>query len=267
MSKRAILNITSRKKRDTMRISTNITAASQMGSTTFAPTDAIIIGGTKTSSPIIWCATARDNSLTNTGGNVGTIIAEATRTATSCFMRGVKEVVQIQVSDGAPWLWRRICFTYKGLNAAMPAIGGFQLFFEQSNGFTRCVNMTPNNTYKDTLEGLLFKGIRNSDWLDAMTAPIDTRRVTVKYDKTRTLASGNEQGMIRKFNLYHPMNKTIVYDDDEAGGGENIQYFSVQDKAGMGDYFIVDYFQPRIGSTSAQQLAFSVEASLYWHER
>lgn len=250
-----------------MRISTNITAASQMGSNTFAATDAIIIGGSKSTSPIIWCPTARDNSISNTSGNVGTILLESTRTATSCFMRGVKETIQIQVSDGAPWLWRRICFTYKGLNASMPTTTGFGLFFEQSNGFTRCVNMTPNNAYKDTLEGLLFKGQRNADWLDAMTAPIDPRRVTVKYDKTRTLASGNEQGMIRKFNLYHPMNKTVVYDDDENGGGENVQYFSVQDKAGMGDYFIVDYFQPRIGSTATQQLAFSVEATLYWHER
>nr|QTE03660.1 MAG: capsid protein [Gemygorvirus] len=266
MSKRAILNTTSRKKRDTMMPYTNITAATQSGGTTYANGSAIITGGTSTTSPIVWCATARDNEI-SAGGTAGNVFNEATRTATTCFMKGIRETVQIQVSDDVPWLWRRICFTYKGVNASLPSTNGFNLQAELSSGWQRVVNMVPNAAYVTTLNGLLFKGSQYVDWLDAMTAPIDNRRVTIKYDKTRTIASNNEGGCIKKFNLYHPMNSNLVYDDDENGGGENVSFFSVQGKAGMGDYMIVDYFQPRTGSATTNRLSFNPSATLYWHEK
>jgi len=266
-SKKMILNLTSRKKRDTMHQFTNISATSQQGSTTYTPNTAIITGGTNSSAPIIWCATARDNDPTGNSAS-GNVFQDATRTSSNCFMRGLSETVQIQVSNGVPWLWRRICFTYKGINAAMPALGSqFFLANESSDGWVRVVNMVPNNTYKDTLEGILFRGAANKDWLDAMTAPVDTGRVTLKYDKTRTIASGNEAGCIRKYKLWHGMNKSLVYDDDENGGGKTVSYYSVQDKAGMGDYLVVDYFKPRIGTAASDQLAFSCNSTLYWHER
>jgi len=262
-----ILNLTSRKKRDTMKQYSNITSTSQQGSTTYAPLPAIINGGSLTAPPIIWCATARDNDPTGNSTN-GNVFQDATRTSSNCFMKGLSETCQIQVVNGVPWQWRRICFTYKGINAAIPSLGSqFFTANESSDGWVRILNMVPNNTYKDTLEGILFRGVRNKDWLDAMTAPLDTTRISVKYDKTRTIASGNDQGCIRKYKLWHGMNKSLVYDDDESGGSKTAQYYSVQDKQGMGDYLIVDYFQPRAGSLTTDQLSFSVNSTLYWHER
>jgi hypothetical protein len=62
------------------------------------------------------------------------------------------------------------------------------------------------------------------------------------------------------------MNKTLVYDDDEAGGQTSQDYFSVSSKAGMGDYYVMDIFQCPNGNGS-DNLTVSPEATLYWHER
>ena len=100
-----------------------------------------------------------------------------------------------------------------------------------------------------------------------MMAKVDSERLTVKYDKTITLASGNEDGFIRKYPRYHRMGKNLVYSDDETGGTQTQSQFSVQAKAGMGDYWVVDIFRPRAGSTPSNQLIFSTESTLYWHEK
>ena len=262
--------MTSRKKRDTMLNYTNTTSSAQQGSQVYAVQPAVIVGGQNqnmtTAFPIVWCATGRD--LTEDSGNVrGTVGDQATRTASTCYMRGLSEKIEIQVTDGLPWQWRRICFTYKGFVNAAPNTTGFNLVNETTNGYVRLLNMLPSATYINTVEGILFRGSKNVDWTDPMTAPLDPTRITIKYDSTRTIASGNEQGCIRKFNLWHGMNKNLVYSDDENAGSINQQFYSTQSKAGMGDYIVVDYFQARKGSTSAQQLSFGTTATLYWHEK
>lgn len=268
MSKRALLNATSRKKRDTMLTLTNISATSQQGGTTYTAGPAIITGGTNASAPIVWCATARDNTYGATPTR-GTVFDQSTRTSTECYMRGLSENIEIQVSDGVPWQWRRICFTYKGWNNVAPHTTGYDNYYQSSatGSYERGMNMVPNNTYRDTVQGLIFRGVANLDWNDPIIAPLDTEKISVQYDKTRTIASGNEDGCIRKYKLWHPMNKTLVYADTEAGGTENISYYSVQSKRGMGDYLVIDFFRPRQGTASSNQLSFSSNATLYWHEK
>jgi len=117
------------------------------------------------------------------------------------------------------------------------------------------------------LFNIIFKGQVNSDWLDPMTAPTDNGQVTIKYDKTITLASGNEDGFIRKYKRWHGMNSTLVYGDDESGGAEYPSFYSVGGKRGMGDYYIVDMFRARTGSATSDLLSFSPTSTLYWHER
>lgn len=193
MTKKSILNMTSKKKKDTMLNYTNITSSAQQGSGTYAVAPAIIVGGqnqnTTTAFPIVWCATGRD--LTQDASNTpGYTWAGSTRTASTCYMRGLSEKIEIQVTDGLPWQWRRICFTYKGFNNAAPNATGFSLVQETTNGYVRNLNMLPSATYINTVEGLIFRGSKAVDWTDPMTAPLDTTRITVKYDKTMTIASG-----------------------------------------------------------------------------
>lgn len=271
MSKRKILNVTSEKKRDKMLTWTNTTAANPSGGTTYSANPAILAGGSPTIYCFPFCATARDNT-TGVGGTNGAGIKydASTRTSTTCYMVGLKERLEIQVADGLPWQWRRICFTAKGkatLNSALPTPGSsFAPTIEISVGFTRVINGL-NATQQSAFYALLFQGTFNDDWVDPMTAQLDRERITVKYDKTCTIASGNEDGVIRAYNRWHPMRHNLVYDDDETGGTTTPAAFSALGKAGMGDYWVVDFFKPRIGSSSTNQLSFNAESTLYWHEK
>lgn len=274
MSRKSILNATSTKKRDTMLCWTNSTSGSQSGSTTYTQSAAVVNGGVTDSSAAayLWCATARTNETTNGVPATGKYL-QASRTATNCYMVGLSEKVEIQCNTGMPWQWRRICFTMKGapLVAASSASGtAFSTATLTTSGYVRTMNQVPGNPGLNPMYALmvtLFRGDVNSDWNDPMTAPTDNSRVTIKYDKTTTLASGNEDGFIRRYSRWHPMRKSLVYDDDESGGGEISGARSVPGKAGMGDYYILDLFRARQGSATTDQLTVRPESTLYWHEK
>lgn len=251
-----------------MVTTTNVSAATPVGGTTYAAGPAIFgAAGVTDGHCFVFVPTARDLT-TSSGGDTGFPADAATRTATTCFMRGLSEQIEIQIADGIPWQWRRICFTFKGTDQLIPVTTGFNPFLETSSGFTRVINQPPPTT-RTNIESVLFKGSRGADWSSIITAPVDTTRVTLRYDKTMTIASGNDSGSIRKYNRWHPMNKNLIYDDDEEGGEEDPpgSKYSVRSKPGMGDYVIVDYFLPRYGAVLANQMTLSIGASLYWHER
>lgn len=263
MSKKSILNLTSDKKRDTMLCYSNVTAANPYGSSTYTASPAILTGNVLHVFP--WCATAR--GITSANGYDGAKVDEPIRTATTVFMRGLAERIRISTSDGLPWLWRRVCFASKN-NAIRTYTTGTSTSYSPaiftSSGYVRAVNQVASGT---NFDDLIWKGTINKDWNDWITAPIDSRRVDVKYDRTVTIAGGNEEGTIREFSLWHPMNKNLVYDDDENGDEDGGNQWSVQDKRGMGDYWVVDIFSPRAGGASTSQLLFEPQASLYWHEK
>lgn len=272
MSRRSILNTTSEKKRDKLLPYSNSTSSSQSGSATYTINPAVLTGGSSDPALFVWCATARDNTISSTGGR-GTKFDQATRTSSTCYMVGLSEHIQIQCSDGLPWEWRRVCFTAKAgatldrtLTLGTAAGSAYATALETNSGWVRLLNQILL-TDRTAFYGLFFQGVQNTDWTDPLMAKVDSERLTVKYDKTITLASGNEEGFIRKYARYHPMGKNLVYADDEAGGTQVQSSFSVQAKAGMGDYWVVDFFRPRSGSTAANQLIFSTESTLYWHEK
>ena len=184
-------------------------------------------------------------------------------------MVGLSEKIEIQCNDGLPWQWRRVCFTAKAgatLDRTVTLGTGFATASETSSGWVRLLNQVLL-TDRTAFYGLFFQGSQNVDWTDPMMAKIDNDRLSVKYDKTITLASGNEDGFIRKYPRYHAMGKNLVYGDDESGGTVTTSSFSTQAKAGMGDYWVVDIFRPRSGSVPSNQLIFSTESTLYWHEK
>lgn len=250
---------------------TNSTSTAQTGGTTYAAdVPAVITGGQgfNGAATFLWCATARDNTTSTTNGK-GTQFDMSTRTSSTPYMIGLKEAIEIQVSTGMPWQWRRICFTTKG-SLGLTQTTSFALSTETSIGYVRVLNQmdgSPGGGQQYILFERLFRGQNTVDWNDVMTAKVDNTRVTLKYDKTCTLSSGNEDGFIRKYNRWHDMHKTLVYNDDELGGSTNPQSFSTIGKAGMGDYYVLDLFRARTGSTTSDQLSFRPETTLYWHEK
>nr|QVW56579.1 MAG: capsid protein [Gemycircularvirus] len=272
MPRKRILNITSRKKRDTMQTVSNTnpnTGASQA----IANNSAVVNGANQ--GFFVFAATGRDLTIFN--GSIGAIGQEASRTSTTCYMRGLYENIRVQTSSSQPWIWRRICFKYRGFNAFntastsdTPLQNSNNPIFENTNGHNRLwLNQNVNGVGNTIAEqyGILFKGQRFTDWSDPITAATDTRRVDVCYDRTRIINSGNANGVIRDYKLWHPMNKNIVYDDDESGDVELTSNYSVKDKRGMGDYYVVDLVSGGAGATSTDLISFNSNASLYWHEK
>ncbi|UDN67469.1 capsid protein [robinz virus RP_386] len=269
MSRRRILNTTSRKKRDTMVTWSTTTATGTTRPIALGPlvlngqgADSADLGGAYV---IPFCATARATVSANGTFPGGTITDQATRTAQTCFMRGLKETVRIRTNDGESWRWRRIGFTAKlGAQLTQSFDGVAVNTLVTAGGYVR-----PLNYFLDpaVLTSTLFRGTRTVDWIDPMTAKVDTNRVTLKYDKTRVIQAGNESGVDRVYPVWHAMNKNIVYNDDENGGTENYNSFSTQGRAGMGDYFIIDIFQSAVSAPPTSRLTFEPQASLYWHER
>lgn len=262
---KSILNKTSTKKRDTMLSFSN--TGSTGNSQTVAASSFTVSGNSLGYS--LWCPTARD-LYTTTGGNLR--FKESLRTSTTCFMRGLSEKIRVQSSSGLPWMWRRICFAIRGQYFLSPSTATqvYRPYAESSAGFVRqWFNILINNDTLTSaqLNALLFKGQAGQDWNDFIIAPIDTRRVDLKFDKTWKLHSGNQSGVFTEKNLWHPMNKNLNYDDDENGTEMTDQFYSVDDKRGMGDYYVVDIVVPGKGGSATDIIDISSTASLYWHEK
>nr|QTE03311.1 MAG: capsid protein [Gemycircularvirus] len=194
-------------------------------------------------------------------------------------MRGLSEKLRIQTSSALPWFWRRVVFRLKG-NAsfqaytALPAgMGtGSGPFWDGSGGMQRLLLNSNSQTVSQSStvsaqQAFLFKGASGVDWNDPIIAPIDTSRVSLMYDKTVLLRSGNQSGTITERNMWHGFNKNLVYDDDESGYGEAGAYFSVTSKPGMGDVYVLDQFAGGVGGSASDVISFGSNATLYWHEK
>lgn len=227
-----------------------------------------------------WNATQRAALTANDGSSrqgPPVLYDEATRTATTCFMRGLSETVHIETSSSRPWKWRRICFVTHDpsygtpVNISPPTTLGYEGNLLTSDGYTRpwynMVMVTNDGGKKDEIFDMVFAGTVNSDWDNVMTAKLDTRRITVKYDRTRVLSSGNDSGIMRTFRHWHGMNKNLVYDDEQYGGGQLSVSQSVTSKAGMGNYIVLDFFQCQAAGTPDDIIKIDSQTCLYWHEK
>lgn len=213
----------------------------------------------------VWCPTARpaeDDTFTK-----GAAIDRATRTATRCYMRGVKERNLLQVRGGASWLWRRIIFRIKGDTISLGNVdpSTSEVARQTSQGMMRL--MTIDSATFDRTSNQVFRGTFGTDYTSVTNAQTNPERVTIMYDKTRTINGGNSVGKTVQVNLWHPMNKSIVYEDRESAGASNPSMFSVEGPPGMGDVYIYDIFEAGVGATSTDALYWDPQATLYWHER
>lgn len=257
LTRRRILNIASVKKQD------NRLTFSNVDTPAVAPTqkDVLIVGGQTYVIP--YMPTAMDRSV----GGATVPVIPGYRSATEVFMRGYRERISIRSNTPAQWSLRRVCFRFKGNSIVNATSGISPLWHEVSpNGFTRSATNANGTGLGTEIYAQLFKGEPNVDWQNPFTAPIDTNRVTIAYDKQFHFRSHNDTPHTHHFKLWHGMNKKFYYRDDESGEGNNTSVLHTSGARGMGDYYIVDFWVCTTASTD-NQLAINYEGTLYWHER
>jgi len=267
--KRRVLNVSTRKKRDVMLPQAgSINTPGNLGGTRIVA-QPMSTAGQYFSAHFIWCATARANE---DGGFDGpsNINQEASRTATDCYIRGVKENISIQTHGAASWFWRRIVFTMFGDNQLRADDGNVHVPYNSSDdtGVTRLVGrFDADNTFSENIQSLVFRGVEGSDWIDPITAPLDTRRIKIVRDVKQNIRSGNDFGTTKNMKRWYPINKTLRYNEEQKGGHQTGSLLSSLDSTSMGDLYIYDIFQNARHASEQDWIDFSPEATLYWHER
>jgi len=271
MTRRKVLNITTRKKRDTMQPVSYNTDAGVPTNTARPGVGAVLQGGR--TNMLMWSPTARD--LTDANGVANGVSYESSRSASTIFIRLLSEKIRMSTNDSTPWIWRRIVISTKSpvfrvLTAAESAGGKNPVpYIETSNGYGRLLqqwdNAGGNNATQSLIFDEMFKGKQGKDWSDPITAPIDNITITKHYDKTTTIKSGNDSGTYRVTRRTHTFNRTFRYFEDENGQFQDSSFWSSYGK-GMGDVFVIDLFSNFIGG-AASLLKYEPEASMYWHER
>lgn len=265
MTRKRVLNITTRKKRDTML------AVSFPTFDTSAPTEGGYVMNASFNQTVLgWISTARDNE-TKTGGPLGNVNDPATRTSQECYMVGLKENIEVFTNTGLPWQWRRIIFTVRGFDLLTNPTGGtFPLWRIDSKGFRRCLFslLSANATaIWANIQTLLFKGQFNTEYTEFIQAPLDHERVDIKYDKLITVSSGNASGKLKQYKMWHKMGHNLIYDDDQVDGEQTVQMLSNRSRRSMGDHYVIDIFKPLPGGSASDTLTFTPNSTLYWHEK
>lgn len=260
----------SQKKRDTSLIN----ASSTPNATPDAPTNlgnpvVIRATGQKDAGVNLFCYCPTYRYL-----NPSNAAYSALRTSTSPYYIGLSEKFNFQPSDNSVWMWRRIIVAVKeniGLDVQMKANGAQDSVNAVTTrpfhnlGITSSVQSWQD--MYDEVQANLFKGIKTTDWSDQMIAKVDNTVFTVFCDKTRRIASGNDVSAPRYMKHYQPINRTVVYRDEENGVSVTPYPTSVQSKPGVGNIYVFDLFQAPVPKTTTSSLTFSCTSTTYWHEK
>lgn len=257
MTRKRVLDITTRKKSDT-----RMTVTNARGANSDTPTSGI------DALPVL----LRGNSDVYVIGHIATALpmypgtSASNRNVESPYMRGYKERIRIETNTPQFWKWRRICFCMKGAALVEAAFAGTWWQDNNTAGSYRSANLL-NSGARTALDERLFRGTFGVDYRNYLDAKIDYRQVSVKYDVTRQIQSGNDRGVWKTYSLWHPMNKTMQYQGDENGPAWTFARMSTTGNAGMGDYYIIDLFKAATGGTADDQMVVDYTSTLYWHEK
>lgn len=191
------------------------------------------------------------------------------RNSRTIYWRGIKEVIDVNVLGGTSWRWRRIVFEAKGLETAQSALNSLVTNVETSVGFPRAIvemSGDPPGSLRNALNAVLFTGRGEVDWLSEFNARVDANRVRVISDEFHTLRSGNDRGHFHQFKRWYPLNRNMTYNDDEDGKDQTKNAWAAPGRGGMGDVYIYDMFQPMEFAPNFR-IQFAPTATLYWHEK
>lgn len=246
VSNKRILNVSTTKKSDTL-----LGAPQPATPLTFFDVNGVQIPGQVGDfSVYMWCPTYRQNGATS---------AYNRRGKTRTYFRGIKENVELFLPSACPLQWRRIVVS-SPLNVVNT------VSYDTANVFQQGRTQTPQfSSYFAFLE-VIMQGTFGIDYNNHFTAKIDTKRARVMYDKVRTISPKTTKGAIQKFKFWHPVNKSLIYDDEEEGGNINSSPWAVQ-SPGNDNVYVIDLFANFNAALTTERARWAVQSTVYWHER
>lgn len=255
MTTRRVRDIASRKKHDTIFGATQNDVQSLGRVNLFSGTNYFM-----------WCPTWRQRRTASTDEHV--------RANQEVFMRGIKD--RIMVSATFSLIHRRVCFwSHRRIDDARPFVMENPDVIDAPPYQRRNLVALYPNLDEEIFE-YLFKGTVGFDYSEnsRWDTPLDNKRVKVVYDKQYTITpnyaapDGAQFGKTLTRKLWHPINRKVLYDDDEEGADVNGSGWSAQTPESLGNYYVFDIFstgQAVEGSTD-QVGSFMPESTTYWHE-
>jgi len=270
-SGRGLINKMSKKKRDIMVSAANATAnADPIAPIVSGQGPTILANGIKDGISLFsFCPTWRYLKPSN-----ASYVSQ--RTSSRLWLKGISETLSFIPNDGSTWIWRRYIVRWKG-NYTGEITTNLLTGAESTSGATTTRKWrnyavastdTGINAAYDSMQENNYMGVKTTDWSNQMNAKLDNTKFDILYDKTTHLRSGNQAGAPRRIRRYHPLNCSIVYDDEENGLNITPSPSSVLSKLGKGNVFIFDLFTcPAPISATTSSLAMGSNCTLYWHEK
>lgn len=255
MTSRRVRDIASRKKYDTIFGATSNDVQSTGQANIFAGTNYFM-----------WCPTWRQRRTASTDEHV--------RANQEVFMRGIKD--RIMVSATFSLIHRRVCFwSHRRIDDARPFVfDNSDVIDAPSYQRRNLVALYPN--LDEEIFEYLFKGTVGFDYSEnsRWDTPLDNKRVKVVYDKQYTITpnyaapDGAQFGKTLTRKLWHPINRKVLYDDDEEGADVNGSGWSAQTPESLGNYYVLDIFSTGqyIEGSNDQVGTYMPESTTYWHE-
>lgn len=252
MSRRGILNITSKKKQDNMRpifIDSNGLPNDNPYSLTQDGSNAAIVS--------IFCPTYRIYE----GQMKPSQLTIASRQSDIIYWRGIREHVRVTLGGDATWKWRRI--VYESVDS--PTTNNPVFLRQNTPGYRRVVNLM-NNDARTGIFDYLFAGSVVNDWIDPTCAKVDRRRVKILHDSLYTLRGITSGGTSKDVKFWIPLNKSMTYENDENGADEFTAGGFCAPHSKLGDVYIVDILI-RMAGDPASRISIVPQSTAYWHER
>ena len=251
LTSRRVRNIASAKKYDTMLGSSGTNEPP-------IPDNFPIFAG---SNYMLWNATYRPHDVESGPHH---------RNSWRVFWRGVRERILLSVSFEV--IHRRVCFwSYRRHEEGNP------IYDQATNLWRRPLRRITPIDDPDIFEQL-WKGTLDEDYSEnnRWNAPIDNRRYKIVYDRSYTInpnydvGEGSAFGKSRSRKMWHPMNATIMYDEDEAGINDLDSPWAAFNPDYCGNFYILDIFSTGqdLGDDTSQRVGtFTTTANVYWHEQ
>lgn len=272
MSRRSILQVSTKKKRDNMPCLRVL--GDRDGPTDTVGTPANMTGERVWFYGFVPTARAVRSNHNQPAGENRARKGDYARESAYTYSVGYSERINFETGGAANWKWRRIVISSQRDLWYSFAEDTLEYYDERSVPHPAQVrtmyDFAQNVFVQQSVCELLFEGQQGVDWADLFNAKLDRSRLRVIYDKVRTISGGNDAAHWGSAKHWYPHKESLVYENKESGDskfntGNSAKFVAESGRTG-GNMYIFDIFACANGAES-NQMRWSPTGTYYWHER